>query len=105
VIKARPSGEVLASGEEQVGVVRFEGNWYFDPEGVNTESLRMTDRIYTCPYKGVCYWVDLESADQQARNVAWVYVEPKKGYEHIKGKYGFYAGTRAATEEVSNSDQ
>ena len=104
-IKARSTSEVLATAQEQIGVERFEGNWYFDPENVNKALLRVTDRTYTCAYKGICYWVDLESKGQQARNVAWVYEEPKKGYEHIKGKYGFYAGTRVATEEVSNSDQ
>ena len=36
-----------------------------------------------------------------ASHVAWVYPEPKAGYEQIKGRYGFYAGKRGGTEEVS----
>ena len=98
-IKARETGEVLAQGAEGGQAQRFEGNWYFDPDTVATGLLKVTERTYTCPYKGTCFWVDLESAGQRAQNVAWVYDEPKKGYEHIKGKYGFYAGTRAATVE------
>ena len=98
-IKARKTGEVLASGDEPQQVKRFEGNLYFDPTTVNHAILKVTERIYVCPYKGSCYWVDLENQDEQAKNVAWVYQQPKKGYEHIKDQYGFYAGTRAATVE------
>lgn len=98
-IKASQTGDTLARGEEDQQVERFEGNWYFDPAAVTQDKLRVTERTYTCPYKGTCYWIDLESDGQRAENIAWVYNNPKAGYEHIKGKYAFYAGTRAATIE------
>ena len=34
-----------------------------------------------------------------ARNVSWVYAEPKAGHELIRGRYGFYVGNRGATQQ------
>lgn len=100
IIKVKPSGEVIAQGEENQTVRSFEGNWYFAPEAVDMQYLKVTERTYTCPYKGVCYWVDLDAPDAKAENVAWIYHDPKQGYEFIKNQIGFYAretrGTTAA---------
>jgi uncharacterized protein (DUF427 family) len=91
-IKERTTGNVIASGAENENVRVFEGNWYFKPELVNMDYLRVTERTYTCPYKGICYWIDIETPDgQHAQNVGWVYRQPKPGYEFIKGEIGFYA--------------
>jgi uncharacterized protein (DUF427 family) len=91
-IKERTTGNVIASGAENETVRVFEGNWYFKPEAVNMENLRVTERTYTCPYKGICYWIDIETPDgQRAQNVGWVYRHPKPGYEFIKDEIGFYA--------------
>jgi len=32
--------------------------------------------------------------------VAWVYPEVKPGHELIRGRYGFYAGSRGGTVEA-----
>lgn len=105
VIRARPSGELLASGIENESVIVAEGNWYFDVDAVQMDYLRVTERTYTCPYKGTCYWIDLNSPEVHAQNVAWVYQNPKPGWEHIKDRIGFYArdtvGTTAAIEQVT----
>lgn len=92
-----PAGLPLASGEEGQNVTVFESNWYFDPSAVDMSHLRVTERTYTCPYKGVCYWIDLESPAAKAQNVAWVYNDPKPGYEHIKDQIGFYGRDTART--------
>ncbi len=100
VIKDRSSGEILASGIPGEDVIVMEGNWYFAPEVVKQDYLRVTDRSYTCPYKGVCYWIDLKSPTTRAQNIAWVYEDPKAGYSAIKGYIAFYSqntqGTLAA---------
>lgn len=96
-VKARTTGEVIASGNEQQYVIPFEGNWYFAPEVVNMEHLKVTERTYTCPYKGVCFWIDLETPNGYAQNVAWVYNNPKPGYEFIKDQIGFYARNTSGT--------
>ncbi len=99
-IKERASGATLAQGEEGADVVRYEGNWYFRPEAVQDGCLSVTERTYTCPSKGTCHWVDFDGPDgTKARDVAWVYAEPKPGHEIIRGRYGFYAGARGATRQ------
>ncbi len=99
-IKKRNDGEVIASGEPEKDVRDFEGNWYFDPKTVKLEYLKVTDRTYTCPYKGICYWIDLEAPNAKARNIGWVYNNPKPGYEFIKDQIGFYVRTTEATIAV-----
>ena len=61
--------------------------------------LVITDRTYTCSYKGTCYWIDLVTPGHQRQNVAFTYFQVHKGYEFIKDKIGFYAGQREATIE------
>jgi uncharacterized protein (DUF427 family) len=99
VIRARSSGLVLAEAETPgPGLVPYEGNLYFAPEAVHGDVLRTTERTYTCPYKGTCHWVDHVAPDGQvARDVAWIYADPKPGHEIIRGRYGFYAGSRGPT--------
>ncbi len=92
VVKERQNGEIIASAQDHQTVRLFEGNWYFKPEAVNMQHLKLTERTYTCPYKGVCFWIDLETPDGvKAQNVAWVYQNPKPTYEFIKDQIGFYA--------------
>lgn len=74
----------------------IEGNWYVDPAAVDTAHLQLTDHEYVCPYKGRCHYVDFVDGAKRVSRVAWVYDETKPGWEHIKGKYGFYAGETAA---------
>ncbi|NWG16491.1 MAG: DUF427 domain-containing protein [Chloroflexi bacterium] len=97
-IQERQNSSVIASGDESA-VLEFEGAWYFMPEDVNMDYLRFSDRTYTCPYKGVCYWIDLElPSGQRAKNVGWVYRQPKAGYEFIKDRIGFYGRDTAGLQ-------
>jgi uncharacterized protein (DUF427 family) len=98
IVRERSTGQIIAQGDENKNVREFEGNWYFAPDVVDMTHLKVTERTYTCPYKGVCYWIDVETADGHvARNVGWVYQQPKPGYEFIKDQIGFYARNTAGT--------
>ena len=104
MIKSRYTDQVLASGEEGDDTVRLlEGNWYFDPKTVDMTNLTVTERTYTCPYKGVCHWVDMETDEGTKPNVAFIYSEPMAGYEFIKDRVAFYgrdtSNTIALVEE------
>ncbi|MBK8138752.1 MAG: DUF427 domain-containing protein [Chloroflexi bacterium] len=104
-IQNKSSKSVIAEGTPaDKSAFVFEGNWYFDPAHVDMSHLKVTDRTYTCPYKGVCYWIDLESADLQVRNVGWVYNSPKPGFEMIKDHIGFYARDTAGTLAVRSEE-
>jgi uncharacterized protein (DUF427 family) len=99
-IREKDSGTLLAEAPMGQGVISYEGNLYFDPAAVRGDVLRVTERTYTCPYKGTCHWVDFQAPDgRTVRDVAWVYEEPRPGHEVIKGRYGFYAGSRGATRQ------
>jgi uncharacterized protein (DUF427 family) len=94
------TGATLASAEPGTGVDMYEGNWYFEPSTVAHDALTVTERTYTCPYKGTCNWVDFVAADGSVvKDVAWVYPSPKPGHEIVRGRYGFYAGSRGGTRE------
>ncbi len=101
VIREKSSNSILAEAEVMgAGVITYEGNLYFSPEAVKSDSLRKTDRTYTCPYKGTCDWVDYVGPEGTiVKDVAWVYSQPKPGHEAIKGRFGFYAGSRGPTRQ------
>lgn len=97
-IKNKQTNEPIASAIVDDGVILFEGAWYFDPKYVDQNHLTVTDRVYDCPYKGLCYWIDLDSP-APAENVGWTYFDIKPGYEFIKDWIAFYVGEREATSE------
>jgi uncharacterized protein (DUF427 family) len=99
-IRERESGTPLAQADVGPSLAKYEGNWYFDPAAVQTGVLRITERTYTCPYKGTCKWVDYVGPDSRTvRDVAWIYPEVNPGHELIRGRYGFYADSRGGTRE------
>ena len=96
-VTEKPSGALLASGDLDQTVEIFEGNWHLDPGVVDVSRPNVTEHTYTCPYKGTCFWIDLDSPGGKAQNVAWVYNDPKPGFENIKDRIGFYARDTAGT--------
>jgi uncharacterized protein (DUF427 family) len=99
-IREKNSGTPLAEADEGPSLAKYEGNWYFDPTAVRSDLLRVTERTYTCPYKGTCNWVDYVGSDgATVKDVAWIYPEVNPGHELIRGRYGFYAGSRGGTRE------
>jgi uncharacterized protein (DUF427 family) len=92
---------VIAAGhEDDDSVMMLEDNWYFSPHAVDMTHLKLTNRTYTCPYKGVCFWLDLDAPGIKARNIAWVYQQPKPGYERIKDRIAFYTRETLGTMAV-----
>ena len=101
-IREKDSGTALAEAEEGPSLAKYEGNWYFEPAAVRSDVLRITERTYTCPYKGTCNWVDFVGPDgRTVKDVAWVYPQVNAGHELIQGRFGFYAGRRGGTIEAS----
>ena len=97
-IREKSTGALLASGDVGPSVFKYEGNWYFSPDSVRQDSLRVTERTYTCPHKGTCNWVEFVGpAGAVVKDVAWIYPSPKPGHEQIKGRFGFYGGARGST--------
>ena len=62
---------------------------------MRTAYLKMTSHEYHYPYNGRCHYVDFDDGTNRVPPVAWVYDEVKADWEHIRGKFGFYAGSTA----------
>jgi len=105
-IRTKADNAILAQSTDADKAVLVENCWYFSPEQVDIERFTKTDRIYNCPYKGIAYWYDLHTDEGTVQNVAWVYDEPKDGYDHIAGRIGFYnRETSATTAQSVTSDE
>lgn len=72
----------------------IENNYYVHPELIDLNRFEISDRIYNCPVKGICFWVDLKTELGWINNICWVYPEPKKAYQHLAGWFGFYPSHR-----------
>jgi uncharacterized protein (DUF427 family) len=90
----KKDGAVIVRAEKDEQVIRLEGNFYLHPEVVDSSILAVTSRLYDCPKKGVCHWIDLKTDKGFVTDVAWVYPETKEGFEHIAGWIGFYPDHR-----------
>ena len=72
----------------------IEGNYYVHPDLIDLSRFTISDRVYNCPVKGVCLWVDLNTELGWINDICWVYPEPKKAYQHLAGWFGFYPSHR-----------
>lgn len=89
-IVRRADGLIVAHAQKPDQVLALEGNWYFHPDAINRDVLKLSERQYICPYKGTCWWVDAHLRDSFVADVAWVYPDPHPGFRRIAGWYGFY---------------
>jgi uncharacterized protein (DUF427 family) len=83
--------EIIAQSDDPL---LLEGGYYFEPDQVVLDHLIVTQRTYTCPYKGICQWIDLEGPAGIIRDVGWTYTRPRSGYEYIQDKIAFAYGLR-----------
>lgn len=69
-----------------------ENNHYFPPESVRMEYLRKSGNKYTCHWKGVCDYYDVAVNGKVNPDAAWIYPEPTKPAQQIKGYVAFWKG-------------
>jgi uncharacterized protein (DUF427 family) len=74
-MKAIWNDQVIAEADKD-DLIYIEQNWYFPPSSVKTEFLQKSDTPYTCPWKGVCQYFNVVSADQTSEDNAWSYPDP-----------------------------
>ncbi len=94
IVKDITRNEIVAQGDLKSDVIELEGAFYFEPQRVAANNMVITERTYTCPYKGVCQWIDLQTPDGVVRDVGWIYSQPRAGYEYLQDKLGFAFGMR-----------
>jgi len=88
-MKAIWNGRTIAESDQTVVI---EGNHYFPPESVHHEYLRQSKRTSTCPWKGEARYFDVVVDEDQNRNAAWTYPEPKEAASQIKDHVAFWKG-------------
>lgn len=88
-MKATWNGQVIAESDRTIVV---EDSHYFPPDSVNREFLRESARRTTCPWKGEAHYYDVVVDEQQNRNAAWAYPQPKEAARNITGHVAFWKG-------------
>lgn len=99
----RKDSKILVRADNADQFTKVDGAYYFHPDIVLLNGLEETGRTYECPHKGTCHWIDLVTEKGVIVDASWQYPNPKKGYQHIAGWYGFHSGHRYyETKEMDN---
>ncbi len=88
-MKAIWNGVVLAESDNTLVV---ENNHYFPRESIKAEFLVASGTHTRCPWKGTASYFTLVVGDQQNKDAAWYYQEPKPAAEKITGRVAFWKG-------------
>lgn len=84
-MKAVWNNQIIAEAPRE-DLIYIEGNWYFPPSSVKQEFLHKSPTPYTCPWKGVCQYYNVGTADKLSQDNAWAYPEPLPTAIHIVKK-------------------
>lgn len=74
-MKAVIKDTVIAEAKKE-DLIYIEGNWYFPPSSVKEELLSKSPTPYTCPWKGVCQYFNVEVDGAVNADAAWSYPKP-----------------------------
>ncbi len=89
-MKATLNGTLIAEADK-ADLIYIEQRWYFPPESVNQDHLRVSPTPYTCPWKGVCQYFDVRSGDTWVSDAAWSYPQPlPESLKIVKKDYANY---------------
>jgi uncharacterized protein (DUF427 family) len=87
--KAIWNGAVIAQSDETVVV---EGNHYFPASAIAPEYFKPSDSHTMCPWKGIASYYTIVVGDEQNRDAAWFYPQPKEAARQIAGRVAFWKG-------------
>lgn len=89
-MKATWNGIVIAEAPREE-LIFIESNWYFPPSSVKQEFLKKSPTPYTCPWKGVCQYFNVEQGDKKSQDSAWSYPEPyPSAFDKVKKDFSNY---------------
>jgi len=90
-MKAIWNNQVIAESNDTIVV---ENNHYFPKESVKPEYLKSSSMHTTCPWKGLASYYTLEVENQENKDAAWYYPEPKDAAKNIKDHVAFWKGVK-----------
>lgn len=89
-MKAIWNDQVIAEAKKE-DLIYIEQNWYFPPQSVKQEFLTKSDTPYTCPWKGVCQYFNVEKDGKSSPDNAWSYPDPKpSAIDQVKKDFSNY---------------
>jgi uncharacterized protein (DUF427 family) len=86
-------GVTLADSTRAVRVLETAGApvYYVPPGDVRMDLLQATEHRTTCEFKGEASYWSINLPGRSVPNAAWAYMDPRPGYEVIRGYLAFYA--------------
>jgi uncharacterized protein (DUF427 family) len=75
-MKAVRNDQVIAEAKQE-DLIYIEGRWYFPPDSVKGDYLRVSDTPYNCPWKGDCQYFDVGNGADWGKDSAFSYPTPK----------------------------
>jgi uncharacterized protein (DUF427 family) len=90
-MKAIWNNQIIAESNDTIIV---ENNHYFPKKSVKEEYLKTSATHTTCPWKGLASYYTLEVDNQQNKDAAWYYPDPKDAAKNIKDYVAFWKGVK-----------
>ena len=90
-MKAIWNNQVIAESNDTIVVER---NHYFPKESVKAEYLKPSGTHTTCPWKGLASYYTLAVENEENKDAAWYYPEPKDAAKNIKDYIAFWKGVK-----------
>jgi len=63
--------DLVIAEADRPDVIFLENSWYFPPQSVKQTLLRKSNTPYTCPWRGVCQYLDVGAGDEWSHDAAW----------------------------------
>ena len=90
-MKATWNGQIIAESKNTIVV---ENNHYFPSSDIKREFFKASETHSTCPWKGIASYYNLEVDEEQNKDAAWYYPEPKDAAKEIKNYVAFWKGVK-----------
>lgn len=93
-VVARFGGMTIADSRQALRVLETTHPpvFYVPPHHVRMELMTLSPLHTRCEFKGTASYYDISLDGRTAHNVAWVYLDPSRGYERLRGHLAFYPG-------------
>lgn len=89
-MKATIEGVVVAEAPD-ADLITIEGNYYFPPSSLKSESFSDSATPYNCPWKGDAQYHDVSAAGSSHHDAAWSYPEPyPASFDKVGSDYSGY---------------
>jgi len=88
-MQAKWNGKIIAESNDTTVV---DGNHYFPADSINKECFRPSETTTICGWKGTANYYDVVVDDDENRQAAWYYADPKPEAAHIKSRVAFWKG-------------